>query len=186
MKVHRDHRTPRISGVRPLERADLAALQQKSTGNATVSKMRDSHHVIARLIASGLTISETAARAGYSATRVGVLVNGNPAMQELIAKYRDIATKAWAESQDEYYAFIYSNGLKAQRMIADQLDEADEKNVDVPLNRLLSIAADSADRVGYTKKSTTLNINVDFAAKLEAARKRSAKVIDATAMLAAE
>lgn len=143
-----------------------------------IQKIKDSHHIVARLLASGLNQIDTAARTGYSATRISILAN-SPAMAELIAHYRDIATAEWAANQDEYYSYIYSNGIKAQRMIADQLDDADENNETIPLNRLLSIAADSADRVGYTKKSTTLNVNVDFAAKLEAARRRSSQVIDA-------
>jgi hypothetical protein len=179
MNIHRDHRSPRISAVRSMTREDLAALQKKSASTlGHVMKLRDSHHKVARLLASGMNQSEVAAMTGYSANRMSLLAN-SPTMIELIAHYRNLVTESWKESQDEYYAYIFTNGLKAQRMISDQLDEADDSGATpVPLNRLLAIAADSADRVGYTKKSTTVNINVDFAAKLEAARRRSMKVID--------
>ena len=48
------------------------------------------------------------------------------------------------------------------------------------LKTLLAVADSSADRVGYHKRSTKENINVDFAARLEAAitRSRSVKVIE--------
>lgn len=177
MNQFRKHSSPRISAVGPLERSDLAFLQQKSIGS-TIQKLRDSHHIVARLLATGLPQTEIAARTGYSQSRISLL-GADPSVRELVEHYRSLATAAWLEAQDEYYTYIYSNGLKAQRMISDTLDEADATNTPIPVNRLLAIAADSADRVGYTKKSTTFNVNVDFAAKLEAARKRSSQVIDA-------
>lgn len=178
MRVQRKATSPRIRSVRPIERADLARLQEPSS-KPMIQKLRDSHHLVARLIASGLRLGEVAAQSGYSIGRISYLAN-NPAMIELVAKYRASEDQSWRESRDEYFGLIHANGIKAQRQIADALDAADENNEPVPLNRLLAIAADSADRVGYTRKTTNFNVNVDFAAKLEQARRRSLKVIDAS------
>lgn len=176
------HRPPensfKLRAIRPLERADLAFLQQKSA-RPTIKHLRDSHHIVARLLASGLPYAEVARSSGRSYQSVCNLAN-SPAMQELVASYRDDDTEIWKEKRDEYYDLIYGNGLKAARQISDQLDETEDSGASpIPINRLLAIVADSADRVGYNKKSTTLNVNVDFAARLEQARRRSIEVLTA-------
>jgi hypothetical protein len=38
----------------------------------------------------------------------------------------------------------------------------------------MAISRDAADRTGHGKVQTNMNVNVDFASKLEAARRRSA------------
>ena len=154
--------------------ADIESLR-KPSARVVIAKLRDSHHTMARLFASGLSNNEVAEHTGYSVTRTSLLRN-TPMMVELIEKYRGSETEAWREQRDEYYRNIHSAGSKAWRQINDQLDAADENDEPLPLQRLLSIADSSADRIGYNKKSTTVNINVDFASKLEDAIKRSAKV----------
>ena len=71
-----------------------------------------------------------------------------------------------------------SNMVKSERMIAEHLDKADEEGELLPLSQLDTISQGRMDRFGYGKKQTNLNVNVDFAAQLEKARQRSAKVID--------
>lgn len=174
----------KLRSVRSLERADLAFLQQKSA-RPTIKNLRDSHHIVARLLASGLNYMEIARQSGRSYTSVCNLAN-SPAMQELVATYRADETESWREKRDEFYDLIYGNGLKAARQISDQLDEAEEEDRTIPINRLLALVSDSADRVGYNKKTTTMNINVDFAKRLEDARRRSIEVLSASMGEAAE
>lgn len=177
MQVQRQPNSFRLRSVRPLERSDLAFLQEKSA-RPTVQNLRDSHHIVARLLASGLSQTEIARQSGRSISGITLLAN-SPAMQELVSQYRAKDDDSWKAQRDEYYDLIFSNGIKAARQIGDQLDSADEPDgPTIPINRLLAITADSSDRVGYSKKSTTLNVNVDFAAKLEAARRRSIAVLD--------
>lgn len=175
MLKKREPRSPRIVEIRDMVPDDFVLLQAKAVTRDLVT-IRDSHHMIARLSASGLTNVEVARRTGYSSVRVNTLLQA-PAMVELVAHYRQMVTDSWKDSTDEYFEYIYTNGMKAQRQISDALDAADEDGATpIPINRLLAIAADSADRVGYTKKSTQVNINVDFASKLEAAIARSRQV----------
>jgi hypothetical protein len=159
-----------------MTRDDLAALRAPAK-KPTVKKLRDSHHQLARLAASGLTNLDIAARSGRSLASI-VILKQDPAMIELIEHYRGLLTESWRESADAYYDLIYSNQLKAERQIADKLDEADERGELLPTRELIAIARDAADRTGYGKRSTNVNVNVDFAAKLEAAMARSQKVID--------
>lgn len=177
MQIQRNPNSFRLKSVRPLERSDLAFLQQKSA-RPSIQHLRDSHHIVARLLASGLSMTEIARQSGRSISNISLLAS-SPAMQELVAQYRAKEDDSWKTSRDEYYDLIFSNGIKAARQIGDQLDMADEsEGTLIPINRLLAITADSSDRVGYSKKSTTLNVNVDFASKLEAARRRSIAVLD--------
>ena len=173
MKALRNHGTPYIRSVRPMVRADVESLRAPSS-RERISKLRDSHHIVARLAVSGLTNIAIAAETGYSIVRISQLL-GAPAMQELMARYRADDNDSWRKSRDATYEFIHSAGLKAWRQINDALD--DEENP-VAMAHLLKIADSSSDRVGYHRKSTKENINIDFAARLEAAIVRSQKVIE--------
>jgi len=58
-------------------------------------------------------------------------------------------------------------------MISDKIDAAIEADEPLPMRDLIAITSDRADRFGYGKTQRNINLNVDFAAQLEAARKRS-------------
>lgn len=169
-----------VVGLRELSRDELALLKERrSTPTNVPQRLRDSHHRIARLAASGLRVGPIASRVGMSYNRVATLLN-SPAMAELIARYREKVDEAWKESEDEFYAVATSNMLKAERQIADRLDEADEEGETLPVRELVAISRDAADRFGYGKKQTNVNLNVDFAAQLERAIARSGKTIEAS------
>lgn len=180
MTLHRGRIATKIEilGVRELTREDLACLREPRDVPA-VQKLRDSHHRLARLIASGLKINEAAAAAGFSAARAYVL-HIDPSFQDLVATYRKEVNAAFIQGQDQYYETATSNMLKAERMLAEKLDAADAEGELLPTRDLIAISRDAADRFGYGKKQTNLNVNVDFAAKLERAIQRSGKTIDAT------
>ena len=168
--------SPRVISVRSLVPADLEALRPHSA-RQRLAKLRESHHIIARLLASGLTHREVAHEAGYNHSRVSILA-ADPSMKELISTYRAEDTEAWRESRDEYYERIHRVGAKALRQVEDQLDDADEDGTAIPINRLLAIADSASDRIGYQKRTTNVNVNVDFAKNLEAAIARSRKTIE--------
>jgi hypothetical protein len=181
--LHRGRPTKSVEilGIRELTRDDLACLKTPRTASA-VAKLRDPHHALARFIAAGLKINEAAGRAGFSAARAYVL-HADPTFQDLVAKYRKEVDAAYVVSQDDFYSTATANMLKAERQLAERLDKADEEGELLPVRDLIAISRDAADRFGYGKKSMNVNVNVDFAAKLEAARKRSGrqdgpKVID--------
>lgn len=172
MKVQRNANSPVIRSVRPMVREDLELLRQPSA-RARIAKLRDSHHIMARLFVSGLTLAEVASETGYSIARVSVLRN-SPAMQELIAKYRDDDHDEWRKHRDGTYEYMHRVRMKAVRLIEDALDEDEVKP-----EFALKVFDSMADRTEYHRKSTKENINIDFAARLEVAIARSAKVIDA-------
>lgn len=162
--------------VRDLTRADIPTLHEPRQPVPAAKRLRDPHHRLARLFAMGLRRSQIIKRGGYSSTRVDSL-SKDPAFIELVAKYRAKVDEEWAEAVDDYAEIATSNMLKAEIQLAERLEAAEEEGELLPVKELIAISRDAADRFGYGKKQTNLNINVDFAAKLEAARARAAKVI---------
>ena len=161
----------------PLVAADLEKLKAPRYVASTPQRLRDSHHMIARLAAAGLRPGQIATQTGYSRERVTALLS-SPAMDELVALYRLKVDEAFVENQDSYFTIATSNMLAAERHIADAIAEADEAGELIPIRTALAISRDAADRFGYGKKTQNLNINVDFAAQLERAIARSGKQID--------
>lgn len=173
---YRKPSTPYIKSVRSMTKDDIEALRQPSS-RVRLKKLRDSHHIIARLLVSGLSNREVAQETGYSETRISI-IKSSPAMQELIARYRADDDTAWREKRDTFYDYVHSASAKAWRKINEVLDADDENAAtEIPVDKLLKIASDGSDRVGYHKRSTKENINIDFAARLELAISRSARVI---------
>lgn len=163
--------------------SDLARLNEKRYVASTPQKLRDSHHMIARLAATGLRGFQIAEKLGYSRVRVNDLLN-SPAMEELVANYRAKVDEAFVENADAFFDLATRNMLAAERHISDHIAELDEQGELLPIRTALAVSRDAADRFGYGKKTQNLNINVDFAAKLEAAIARSGKgpVLESTSV----
>jgi hypothetical protein len=159
---------PSIGEVRELTLAEVAEPRGQI---AIVKRFRDSHHRMARLFASGLRVREVAELTGYSVSRVSIFHN-SPAFQELIAQKREIEDEIARDEITAYNQLILSNGIKAERKIADKLDDDDE-NEDMSVRELISIARDSADRVGLSKRTVQTNYDINFADMLDRAIKRS-------------
>lgn len=166
-----------IGQPEPLVAADLERLKQPRYVASTPQKLRDSHHMIARLAASGLRGFQIAERVGYSTVRVRDLL-ASPAMEELIAQYRLKVDESFVENVDTFFEVATRNMLAAERHISDHIAELDEQGELLPVRTALAISRDAADRFGYGKKSQQTNINVDFASALEKAIARSGKQIE--------
>lgn len=162
----------KVKRVRPLARDELQALKEPRPERPVLQKLREGHHAVARAIAMGMTHAKAARFAGYSVARVTMLTQ-SPAFQELIAYYRNLLNESFKDQADEYMELLTANAVKAERLVADKLNAAIEDDEILPTRELLAISRDSADRIGYGKKQTNLNVNVDFAAALERAIKRS-------------
>jgi len=171
-----------IHDLRTLTRADLAVLAQPRPANS-IQNLRDSHHAVARAVAAGMSDAEVAQATGYSIGRVNML-RRDPAFQDLIAHKRAMIDAEFASAGDAVIDYLKGNALKAAKMLSDKLDHADEQGEFLPTRDLLGIAELGFDRVGYGKQTKNLNVNVDFAANLERARRRTteartARVIEA-------
>lgn len=162
---------PEVLGTAPLTKEELLTYTPAKNTNK-VAVFRDSHHRVARLFAFGMKPGEVADAAGYSLSRISTLW-ADPAFQELVAVYRREVNEGFREEADEYYATVNANRVIAARRLNDKLTDDDE---DFTVAQLVAVHADAADRTGYPKRSVAVNVNVDFAAKLDQAIKRSATV----------
>ena len=172
-------RRPALGPIEDMTREDMAAILQPAY-RQTVSpdRLRDSHHRVARLAASGLRNWEISQKTGYSLARVGQLL-GAPAMQDLVAKYRGKVDAAWLAQVGDDYAIAVRSRQMALNQRYDRLEAADCGDIPpIPLKDLNAIIADTEDRYGVMKKSGNINLNADFAAELERAIARSGKVIE--------
>lgn len=164
--------------IRDLSPADLARLRDAPrTDLSTPKQFRDTHHRVARLIASGLRLTEVADRTGFSYGRITMLAK-SPAMKELVAMYREKVIEAYIEAEEEYITDATRIRRKAMRHIEEHLDAADEAEELIPLKLALAVASDMADRTGFGKSSTKVNINADFAKALERAYAAQVRVIE--------
>lgn len=173
---------PTILSVRPLTRDDLLVLRERRPPQGIVKVFRDSHHRVARLVASGLRNEDVLLRSGYSLQRLYTL-SQDPAFQELVAQYREKVSAAFVEGVDEFYSVATSNMLKAEVQLSEKLDASIDSGEFLPTKDLLAISRDAADRFGHPKQKVTnnTNVNLDFASMLEKAAARSGRsnVIDA-------
>lgn len=166
---------PEITDIQEVTRADLSHLQAPRP-QGLVKSLRDSHHRVAQAVAAGMSNGQVAETCGLSINRVSQL-RGDPSFIELVAHYRSMLTEDWRETADPVSEYMRSNALKAEQLISDRLDKAMEEDETIPLSQLVQVTSDRYDRLGYSKVTKSVNLNVDFAANLEAARRRSAPAL---------
>ena len=166
-----------VHAVREITREDLPRLVEKRNSTPLLARIRDPHHRVARMFAMGMRVHEVRDRTGYSYQRLATL-RGDPSFKELVAQYRNDVHESFKENVDDYHELLVSNMLKAETQLAEKLEIAEEEGEFLPVRDLIAISRDAADRTGYGKRQTNLNVNVDFAAQLEKAIARSCKVIE--------
>ena len=161
--------------VRELTPSDLALLAEGGRGSASqkIKKLRDSHHALARALAGGMSNPEASLATGYDLGYISIL-KSDPTFQELVAFYRANLDIAMSSLHDKLSTI--------SKVAADELrDRLEEKPDEIGTTHLIEIVKMGADRTGHGPKSTQVNINVDLAERLSAARKRaseSARVIE--------
>ena len=155
--------------VRDLNEGDLALLATERGIKAnSIVKYRDSHHALARCLASGMPPVQAALVTGYSLQRVYHFQSQDVNFQELIQHYRSI--------KDEVYADLHERmatlSLEAEAELRERLHDSPQE---FSPGMLLEIVKTLADRTGHgpSSKSTVLNVNVDLAGRLERARERT-------------
>lgn len=141
--------------------------EEKAVGQVpTLKRLRDSHHAVAKLLASGMTPMQVSLQTGYAPSRISTLQN-DPAFKELLifyAKERDVV----AQEVETLFLGVARDAMQAvhERI----LDEGQE----IPVGELREIFKTFADRAGYAPitRSINKNLNVNIGERLDAARKR--------------
>lgn len=159
--------------VRPLTAEDIAMLAedrnvQKPQKLSSLSMLSERHRNLARLIAMGKTDWECSIITGYTASRISIL-KSDPAMKNLINHY--------SEEKDIVYIQAHEKMAQVVSTALDELQERledEEQRKEISTGQLLQIIEVSADRsgLGPTSKSE-VQVNVNIADRLEAARKRA-------------
>lgn len=153
--------------VRELTPADLPLLaEEKGSRPPTIKRLSERHHTLARAVASGLTMEQAAAVAQYDISRVSVL-KGDPTFSELVKFYSREKDAAYRNMHEGMAAL----GSDVVKELHTRLEEEPES---FSVGQLNELAKTMADRTGFgpSTTSTQLNINVNLADRLAAARKR--------------
>jgi len=158
-----------VTEVREMTAAEAKALPQRGEVN-NVIRIRDSHHAVAKLFAMGLRTKEVAELTGYSISRISML-RRSPMMDNLISEYRNLGNNKWKENFDEYYNTMIRGRNTVARLTVDKLEDMEPD--DISFRELIMVHSDFADRTGYPKRTLAVNVNVDFAAKLDKAVERT-------------
>lgn len=159
---------PTAKIVRDLNEADLAARRLVPAAKpAPLQSLRDSHHHLARTLASDVSDTEASAITGYTPNRISILKN-DPAFKELLEFYRKQQTGLFETVQDRFTALM----LDCVSVIQERV----EKDPDaITLSELRETAKFASGPAGYgpMTKSLNVNMNIDYASRLSEARKRS-------------
>lgn len=180
MKLDLDISTPRTRGrapsvvqaemVRELVPADLALLRvEKGSKPTPLKRLSERHHSLARALAAGMSPGHAAISCGYDISRVSIL-QSDPAFRELMNFYREAKDAEYVQMHEA----LAGLSLDAAQELRERLEESP---ADITVNQLVEITKMGADRTGHGPQSsqTNVNVNIDMAARLEAARKRVAE-----------
>lgn len=152
---------------RELTPADLAMLNvERGTTAPPLKRLAARHHALAKLLASGVKPGTAAVMVGMSGSRVSIL-QADPGFQELLVFYR--------ENVDAQYEELHSKlaGMSADALetLRERLETAPE---DISVGQLMELVKLGADRTGHgpQSSSTQVNVNINVADRLKAARER--------------
>lgn len=140
-------------------------------GSGRIMRLRQRHHMLARMVASGMPEAEIAKACGTTLAYLDMLTEQTPAFIQLVAEYRK--KNKLGAAIDTYVDHLERNMIAAEIEIGTRLEEEPDA---LTVSELHKIARDAADRLGFSKHSVNLNVNLDFAEQLRAARMRSGKV----------
>lgn len=110
-----------LAVTRELTREDMLAARDEPPAAPpaqTLTKLRQSHHLLARLLASGVSPTEAGLATGYSPGRISVLKR-DPAFQELLAYYGKQVEGVYLD----LHAKLAGIGMDAVESLHEDLEE---------------------------------------------------------------
>lgn len=153
--------------VRELTRADLETPAVVPQQPSALKRIRDSHHALARTLATGAKEAEASAITGFSLSRISVL-KADPQFAELLEFYREQAKEIAADFQ----ARMATLGLDSVQELQARLEEKPEE---FSITQLRELARDMADRVGHAPQrgpTSVTNVQVNLSEAMSRARER--------------
>jgi len=146
--------------------AEPITLATKGRPKGGVAQIRERHHALAKLVAAGVTYAQAGRLVGMTGPGVEAWAK-NPANAELIAQYGDQGLTATVDSfLQARFEVMAETSYLARLKIRDQVRDAIEDGAEIPLDKLVRVAADCDDRTGLGRQETHVNMNVDFGTRL--------------------
>jgi hypothetical protein len=158
--------------VRALDGCDIALLsEERGTKAPALKRLSERHHALARCLAAGMEDGDAAITCGYVPSRVSIL-KADPAFQELLAFYRQDVNSKYLDMHGVLAGLSLDAAMELRERLEIDMD-AEEKKISV--GQLMELTKLGADRTGFGPQSSQLNVNVDLASRLQAARERVAQ-----------
>lgn len=165
--------------ITPLTEADIKAEKANpSLGRpkGAVAKIRERHHLIAKLHGAGLKLAEIARCVGMTAAGVKAWLD-NQANAELVAQYAGEYADRTDAMLETRLAMQNEIAVLATAAMRDQLITDIASGQPIPYDKLVKLGAHVDDRTGLGRQETKLNLNMDLGSRLDKAREAK-KVAD--------
>lgn len=159
--------------VRHLTEADLAHPgldAEKGTRPVLIKNLRDSHHALARCLATGMSAHEASIYTGYTPSRISIL-KADPTFIELLEFYRTAPDAPIADLAQRHATIA----LTSAQLMLERLEGGPDGTEAPSESFILDAAKFAADRTGHgpQTKNTNLNVNINLAERLAKGRARA-------------
>lgn len=141
-----------LGGVDVSDLVERTTAELQTSEAPSIARLRQIHHEIARLLASGLTETEVAASTGYSLSRISIL-KGDPSFKELLAYYA-------ARSEEQFLDVRKRLAILGTDAVAELQDRLDYKPDSLTNTQLIEITKTTLDRAGFSPVSKSENVQV--------------------------
>lgn len=155
------------SFLRELTEEDLLLPATIVTKAPPIGQLRDRHHALARVLATGSPEGEASVITGYSLSRISIL-KADPQFRELVEFYRTTATEVVADFRQRM-AMV---GITATEVLSERLEESPD---DIGTGLLNDIVKTMADRTGHAPAkgpTAQISLHVELQDRIERARRR--------------
>lgn len=144
-----------FSTLREVTEEDIVLISEVPAGHEhkPLQKIRDSHHLVARLLAEGFQPVEVSRISGYSPSRISFLKN-DPSFKELLAFYR-------SRVDDQFTDTIQRLKTLGEDAIGEIMSRLDENPESLSTMLLVDIVKATMDRSGFGPQSKSLNLNAN-------------------------
>jgi len=131
-----------------------------------ITRLRDSHHAVARLLARGVDETEISHITGYALSRISSLKR-DPLFAELITAYRYEQRDTQRDLEAMWLGIATDYGQHIHERLMDNPEE-------VPIGTALDVFKAFADRAGMApiSRSVSKNVNLNIGERLDQARSR--------------
>jgi hypothetical protein len=153
--------------VRELTPADLAMPATVTQTPPAISKIRDSHHAVARMLATGSRDGDIAIATGYSASRISVL-KADPQFQELVKFYTDTSTEVVADLRSR----MAGMAIDALQEMSSRLNDDPEQFSVGQLNEVVKTMADRTGHAPQHGPQSKTEINITLVERMAKSRER--------------